>query len=295
MAVRYAVATGNWSATTTWDGGTLPTVGDDVYANGFTVTINQSINVTKISTEICPITSVGAGRFDSRPNITLICNIISGTTLCLYCNNNNGRNLTIIGDVIANNASAISLIAAAYITQLTGNVYGGLTSTAYGITTGNDTQVNNIIGNLISNIGIAYRSNGTNNDEIIGNIYASPSSVGASNNGGFIITGNLFNNNGYMAIRTQRAYINTSDQIQWKVQNQSLQDIQLYSADYFVDQPNENDVRSGIFYGVDGSLTGSLIVPPSESVALGVPVDDGVGTAIINITDMGALLASYNV
>jgi hypothetical protein len=40
MAVRYAVANGNWSNPATWDGGTLPGNGDDVYANGKTVTID---------------------------------------------------------------------------------------------------------------------------------------------------------------------------------------------------------------------------------------------------------------
>ena len=49
--IRYAVNNGNWSAVGTWDGGaSLPTVGDDVYANGYTVTVNQDITVAKIST-----------------------------------------------------------------------------------------------------------------------------------------------------------------------------------------------------------------------------------------------------
>jgi hypothetical protein len=293
MAIRHAVANGNWTNTATWNGGTLPDIGDDVYANGFSISINQNINVSKISTEICPNTLIGGGSFGSTPNTTLICDIISGTTLCLNCNNNLGTNLTIIGNVVANNASAIALIASAYITQLTGNVHGGLVANAFGIQTTNGLQVNNIIGNLISNVGVAYASSGTNNDSIIGNIYASPSAVGVQNNGGFLLTGNLFNNNGYLAVRSQRVYINTNDQIKWLVQNQSFQDIQLYSSDYFVDVPVETDVRKGITYGVGNSLTGSLEVPSSSSVAVGVPVDNTVGTAIINVQDMGALLASY--
>jgi len=40
MAIRYAVATGNWSNTATWDGGTLPAAGDEVFSNNFRVTID---------------------------------------------------------------------------------------------------------------------------------------------------------------------------------------------------------------------------------------------------------------
>jgi len=45
MALRYAVASGNWSNTATWDGGTLPTAADTVFANNFTVTINGTFTV----------------------------------------------------------------------------------------------------------------------------------------------------------------------------------------------------------------------------------------------------------
>lgn len=49
MAVKKAIATGNWSATGTWDGGTLPLSGDDVYSNTFTVTIDQDITVKSLN------------------------------------------------------------------------------------------------------------------------------------------------------------------------------------------------------------------------------------------------------
>ena len=48
MANRYAVASGNWSNTATWDGGTLPTSADDVYSNNFNVNIDQNITVLSL-------------------------------------------------------------------------------------------------------------------------------------------------------------------------------------------------------------------------------------------------------
>ncbi len=40
MAVRWAVQNGNWSNPNTWNGGTLPGQGDDVYANGKIVQVD---------------------------------------------------------------------------------------------------------------------------------------------------------------------------------------------------------------------------------------------------------------
>jgi hypothetical protein len=46
MAVIKAAASGNWSASGTWTGGVVPTLNDTVYANGFTVALDQSIDLT---------------------------------------------------------------------------------------------------------------------------------------------------------------------------------------------------------------------------------------------------------
>ena len=51
MPVRFAVTSSAWSSGSTWDNGTVPLDGDDVYANGFNVTINQNINVFRITNQ----------------------------------------------------------------------------------------------------------------------------------------------------------------------------------------------------------------------------------------------------
>lgn len=50
MADKKAVATGLWSDTATWDGGTLPASGDDVYTNNFIVTVDQTITAKLLRT-----------------------------------------------------------------------------------------------------------------------------------------------------------------------------------------------------------------------------------------------------
>ncbi len=55
MATRFATATGNWSNTAIWDGGTLPTSSDTVHPNGFTVTIDQDITIDGFNNNISPV------------------------------------------------------------------------------------------------------------------------------------------------------------------------------------------------------------------------------------------------
>lgn len=54
MAVRYAVTSGNWSNTAIWDNGATPTSVDNVYTNGFNVTIDQNINVLQLTNQLSP-------------------------------------------------------------------------------------------------------------------------------------------------------------------------------------------------------------------------------------------------
>lgn len=71
MAVRYAVATGNWSDTAIWNGGTLPTSADDVFSNNFTVTIDQDITVLSLrNTAQSP--AVAGGGFVVSSSVTII-------------------------------------------------------------------------------------------------------------------------------------------------------------------------------------------------------------------------------
>jgi len=77
MAIRKAVATGNWSDTATWDGGTIPGLNDTVYANGYTVTLDQAIDLTGstvdqsgsfIPGQIYEIVSLGTTNFALTAN-----------------------------------------------------------------------------------------------------------------------------------------------------------------------------------------------------------------------------------
>jgi hypothetical protein len=73
MAIRFAVANGNWSNPATWNGGTLPASDDDVFANGFTVTINGTFTVLTIrnTANTLPLIIAGGGfTFANGGNLT---------------------------------------------------------------------------------------------------------------------------------------------------------------------------------------------------------------------------------
>ena len=335
MAVRYAVATGNWSATSTWNGGTLPASGDDIYANGFTVTIDTqvlNIGIGKISTQLCPLTSIAGGSFSynivGTAPLTFTGNLYGGTTACLVPIGN-GRVITINGNIYGGTVAGAAGLGQNNLYNCTyylnGDVTAGSVATATAVSFYNNVIYLEVNGNVYGTTAPAFTTPVTNNCVINGNILAQstgvPISMALNTNGTFrlngnitgtatnaavsvtgtsgtvIVNGNEVNKNGFPAVQLQVGTIRKVYGNTWNgtptVQRENGTDFLLYTATSF-NMPITSNVRTGITYG-GGAYTGTLSVPPASSVAVGVPVNGTVGTAIISVTDMGALLASYNV
>jgi len=156
MANVYATKTGNWSDTTVWNTGTLPTSADDVRPNGFTVTINQDITVTTLLTNASS-PAVAGGTFTVTGNGRIInANLQVGTSVVLGCATN--INWFLNGNIGAYAAANISTI----------NMTGG----------GSFTMVGNVLGNgVASSNGSSIRSIGTMNINITGNVTGGGSGV----------------------------------------------------------------------------------------------------------------------
>lgn len=212
MALRYAVASGNWSNTATWNGGTLPTSSDDVYSNAFTVTIDQNVTVLSLrNTAGAPavvggvfqtlaagyvITASGAGIVCGTATIgtvslnaigastTIIGNITSGASPSMWAVNipitSNNANLTVIGNVFSGASSSsygINNLAGSNTISITGNV------TAVGAPALRNTVANTIVnitgtvlgGNVSTAFGVSVV--GTSQVNVTGNV------TGASGSG----------------------------------------------------------------------------------------------------------------
>jgi hypothetical protein len=219
MVLRYAVANGNWSNPATWDGGTLPGNGDDVYTDGKTVTIDIDLVGTyrparlfsgnrgggtnggtfNVSTTI-QIGELGnpVDIFGSDVDYSSTINFygITGTTLTIYGNVSGGAYALSFG--VRNNSTGTITI--------NGNVSGGTASyDAYGALN-NSSGTITINGNVSGGTGTyvyGVRNNSTGTIIINGNVFGGSGNTahGVLNNssGTITINGNVSGVNGYNA------------------------------------------------------------------------------------------------
>ena len=101
MANVRAVKNGNWSDTTVWNTGALPTTADDVFSNTFTVNVDTSFQVLSLNnTSGTGITAGGTFNFNSGSisgSITGATHISAGASNVVTVSNNTGLvNLTFI-------------------------------------------------------------------------------------------------------------------------------------------------------------------------------------------------------
>ena len=313
MAIRYAVATGNWSNTATWNGGTLPTSADDVYANGFTVTINQNVTVLSLNTTAALGVNNGGTFALSGGTFNVVADTIqAGSSTCLSIGSNiigtytitaNTINSGIIpnaGFAIAINSSVATVIVNGNINSYQGN--GIDLPLAISVT---------INGNVIANgsgIGIVHRGSSALavNGFCQGGL--SRESYICSVNSALIsatITKAITQNNGLGAVvniggaaptvtvkeieQGVLGYVpiggyvrlSTASSAFYKgvttgISTRTLSD----PADIAGQVPAQSDVRFGVTYQ-SGSKTGSAYIPSPSSVGFGVPVDNTTGTAAL--------------
>lgn len=329
MANYRRTATGNWSTLAQWqdDGGgsytastVLPGPSDVVYANNFTVTLD--VNVTVLELRNNTATNINAGGvFTFGAGNTVIANIYAGTSTCLRNETTNTK--TVIGNGFSGSANSPFAVQNSWVgvINMTGNLFGGIggnqpwgganTSTGIFNFTGNatggagsnatgitndSTGTVNVIGDVIGGSGVNARGaeNRAAGTLIVTNAIASTVNAGISgnNSAGTTIIRSVTNGaNGRMGaegfVKFTNAGPNTFTVTRQDNTTQTL-------VDSSIGNPPTTDVRDGVSYA-SGALTGTLKVPPSSSVAVGVPVDNTTGTAIITVTDMGALLTSFKI
>lgn len=131
MANILAAQNGNWSNSSTWIGGVIPTSVDLVYSNNRTVIIDTNITVSKISNKAENGATAG-GKFTLNDGVIVTANIEAGTVACV--DTANGASCIINGNITGGSALAgrgLDNTSTGTI-SISGNVTGGAASYSTG-------------------------------------------------------------------------------------------------------------------------------------------------------------------
>ena len=191
MPARKATASGKWSQSI-WD--VTPSVGDDVFANGFTVEIDQNVNVGSLRTSVSGVYAAAGGGFTLYQPLSVIASpggFLAGSTTCLTSYVSAGT-ATLSGNVASGSNSdiyGINIATDGGSLNLFGNVLGGTNTRTCGVlfnSTKNLTVVGDVSGSRNSSVATSH---GILN-QTVGNCYVTGNIVGGNNATGFGISNN---------------------------------------------------------------------------------------------------------
>jgi hypothetical protein len=180
MAIKWPLANGVWSNAANWNDGTLPDVGDDVHADGKTVTIDQDVTVLSVRTTQRSGGTNG-GSFVHSGGFILTADVLIQVNNTI---NNFSNNSQIVGNInVSSSAVAVNNgITANGDAKITGNVFsGGVSCVPVSKTGGGKLEIiGNIVGDGNSSTCIIHASTSNGSEvEITGNL--SGGSINLSN------------------------------------------------------------------------------------------------------------------
>jgi hypothetical protein len=187
-------------------------------------------------------------------------------------------NLTIVGNMYPNtvvfggNRQTCLFITNAALTtasvNITGTIFGG----------GDLRAILNQSGSPITFVGII---NGTSKEP----------AIQSTGDGLFVfIGGTIVNVNSIFPLYVRRLQIGASQDIVWTMNVNTGGNRTLYTPGVATGHPATNNVRTGVVYGPTNNLTGTCAVPPANTVSVGVPVDNTVGTASLDANALAVAL-----
>jgi hypothetical protein len=173
MATILANQTGNWSATSTWVGGVLPTSGDVVVANNKTVTVDISPTVSEVRNDATGGATAG-GSFTLSSGVTLRANVISGSgnsvNNCVAFGGASPNSASIVGNVFFSSAGNMPAVQnnSSGTLNIVGNCDGGFVNYLSNAVTNASSGVINITGTVTggpigSSHGVVNSAGGTIN------------------------------------------------------------------------------------------------------------------------------------
>jgi len=199
--------------------------------------------------------------------------------------------VNITGDVTGNNNNLINQNATIYnnstasVINITGNVNAGTSNTSTAIFLSGTI---NIVGNVTGDVEQSAIVTNSTTVDVTGVITSGSAraAIRGSELTLVIVRGNVINTDTYNAIFAGR--ITIDDNLSYWTYRDSTNTINrtLFASGVSLGNPEEEDVRAGVVFGADLTLTGTLAVPTPDNVRKGVPTDDTVGTADLTAEDI---------
>lgn len=313
MALRYAVATGNWSNVAIWDGGAaLPGVGDTVHSNGFTITIDQDIDVSRLTfatgggavtngggfvhsagTHALDVDYLEVGGFGAVSGLNLL--TLSGGSATITCVG------AVAGDVSSSGLEPYALAVTNGSHVLNADVLGGTTiSNASAVVVSGVNASLVVYGTVRGSAAPGIEVGSSGQLTVVGRVEGGAGISGIVNTGGIVrldavlayVVGRyppLGGLGSWMFDRTGEALgMEAPSDDNWPAATGEAILVERYTTG----NPLPADVREGVLYGPGATSTGTLAVPDPSSVAGGVPTDDTVGTGVLDRDDLIADLTT---
>jgi hypothetical protein len=177
MADYWPRATGNWSTLSNWQSangvlsglaGTLPTILDDVYANGFTVTIDINATAIAVRTTTRPAgtnypAGVVGGGFTMTNGVSLTAGVLAGPSTCLFFGQAAPNSCTVYGN-LTGSITTNGFFAFNNAGTGTVNIFGDVRAGS----AGNSDGVRNTGNGTVNIVGIVRSGNGNSGDNPFG-------------------------------------------------------------------------------------------------------------------------------
>jgi hypothetical protein len=329
MSNVRAFRSGNWSDTNTttspWaTGGVLyaPNSSDDVYTNGFTITVDNSptvISITNTSAtsrvwkDGATTTAASGGGLVLANGVTLTATTASLTTVGANFLTLSGTNsASFVGNITGNPSFNYSVVNTSSgtlnftgFTEATGSgggtfrnqvggsliINGGVISSATSVAIYQDAGGNTTLnGYCTSNGLLAVNNNGVGQVTIVGTMTASNgggNAVRSTNTSSLVRASGSFicASDGTMAVAAIKMILNTTPtnaKTRYALNGTGTY-VDMFTADNTGLGPATNHVRSGVTYS---GMTGTLAVPLPSQVTVGVATDNTVGTAFVTGSDI---------
>lgn len=232
---------------------------------------------------------------------------LNNTILGIATNSSCTINITgnVFGTTSASGFPAISSGTTPITINVVGNVTGGAPGNCPGINTSGANATINVTGNVTGGVGVGSVGVAVTGASALVTVVGNVTGTGTTGNGisssatagGVVITGNMTDNQAggsavYARLVRRVATINSFTRYANNAGYPTGGTLTYGSLDYIPNNiPVPADVRFGTVYG-NNTFTGTLRVPPTNSVASGVPVDNTTGTAALRPSDIAGLVGA---